>query len=242
MVTLLDGIPLTSRRHAQQRGPRRTPRLWTQLNPHQLGVERRSSAREPGLRADDAFFDEPALATSSAVALRKWPVMSSSREPWGGISSWINFSDFGLLLRQRSFFVFARLTRRPLRERGYGVGRGGSRCRVGLLKLAVDLFAMDGHVSRCGNTQTDGVTVDLQHRDDNVVTDDEALLRTSAEHEHVRVLSPAAGMSPTLSGDARRVRQVSDRGRGTLRTRAAADAARRADRSGPLGRHLGCVR
>jgi hypothetical protein len=102
----------------------------------------------------------------------------------------------GLVLRRRGLFTLLEVTGRPLCEGGDGVRGGRGRSRVGLLKLAVDLFAVDGHVSWCGDAQTDGVAVDLQHRDDDVVTDDEALLRTSAEHEHVRSFLLLPGLVP----------------------------------------------
>ena len=80
----------------------------------------------------------------------------------------------------------------PAGEGRHGLGGRRGRVRVGLLQLAVDLFAVDVHVARSGDAEPHGVAVDLEHRDDDVVTDDEALLGTSAEHQHGRVLSPAA--------------------------------------------------
>src|SRR6476620_10069959 len=124
-------------------------------------------------------------ATPARDGCGRWPWRASPR--WrsrraGGSVGW----------RSRRLLLALGRLRRPSGEGGQGPGRGGGGRLVGLLELEVDLLAVDVHVAGGLDPDPHVVTVDLEHRDDDVVTDDEALLRATAEHQHARVLSAEA--------------------------------------------------
>jgi hypothetical protein len=68
-------------------------------------------------------------------------------------------------------------------EVGSAAGAGG-RLSVAALKVPVDLLAVDLYLRRCGDADPYGVTVDFEHGDDDVVPDQQALLRAAAEDKH----------------------------------------------------------